>query len=246
MAGVTGVSLAATVRAVFSEPMNAATFTTSTMVLRNAANVVIPATVTYEATFRTGVLTPSSPLAGGTRYTATITGGSAGVKDVAGNALASHYVSSFTTTGTPPALPTVTMSASPASITSGAASTLTWSSTNATTRLNQPGHRDGRRIRHEVGEPDLHNRLHADSHQRGVNLDLVEHERDDRLHQPRHRDGHRIRHEVGEPALHDHLHRDSDQRVRFGRRQRRRDGHHLDGAAQPLQRVIGAVELCHG
>ena len=84
-------------RAVFSEPMNPATFTGSTMVLRNAANVVIPATITYESRYRTGVLTPSSPLLAATRYTVTVSGGSAGVKDVAGNALAANYVSSFTT-----------------------------------------------------------------------------------------------------------------------------------------------------
>ena len=133
MAGVTGVALAATVRATFNEVMNAATLTTSTMVLRNAANALVPATVSYDAAFRTGVLTPSSPLSGSTTYTATI----AGMQDVAGNALAAPYVSSFTTTAAP-ALPTVTMSASPASITSGAASTLTWSSTGATTvSINQ-------------------------------------------------------------------------------------------------------------
>jgi hypothetical protein len=77
--------------------MNAATLTASTIVLRNAANALVPATVSYDAPFQTGVLTPTSPLSGSTTYTATITGGSAGVKDVAGNALASNYVSSFTT-----------------------------------------------------------------------------------------------------------------------------------------------------
>ena len=69
--------------------------------------------------------------------------------------------------GVSPTLPTVTLSASPTSITSGAASTLTWSSTNATTRFHQPGHRDGRRIRHEVGEPDGDDHLHGDRDQRG-------------------------------------------------------------------------------
>ena len=133
MAGVTGVSLAATVRVTFNETMNPATLTNSTMVLRNAANAVVPATVSYDAPFRTGVITPSSPLSGSTTYTATITG----VQDVAGNALAAPYVSSFTTAAAP-ALPTVTLSASPTSITSGASSTLTWSSTNATTlSINQ-------------------------------------------------------------------------------------------------------------
>src|SRR5262249_1401721 len=42
-------------------------------------------------------LTPSSQLAASTTYTATIVGGSGGVKDLAGNALASNVVWSFTT-----------------------------------------------------------------------------------------------------------------------------------------------------
>ena len=42
-------------------------------------------------------LTPSQPLSASTTYTATITGGSAGVKDAAGNALAANFVASFTT-----------------------------------------------------------------------------------------------------------------------------------------------------
>jgi hypothetical protein len=102
MAGVTGVALSATVRVVFNEPMNAATLTASTIVLRNAANALVPATVSYDAPFLTGVLTPTSPLSGSTTYTATITGGSAGVKDMAGNALATNYASSFTTAASGP------------------------------------------------------------------------------------------------------------------------------------------------
>ena len=67
------------------------------------------------------------------------------------NAAGSVTATATVTVTAAPTLPTVTLSASPASITSGAASTLTWSSTNATTRLHQPGHRDGRRLRHAVG-----------------------------------------------------------------------------------------------
>jgi len=44
-------------------------------------------------------LTPSQPLSGGQAYTATVRGGTTDprVKDLAGNALASDYVGSFTT-----------------------------------------------------------------------------------------------------------------------------------------------------
>jgi hypothetical protein len=85
------------VTATFSEPISAATLTTSTFVLRNPANAVVAATVSYNAVTRVGTLAPSAPLAASTTYTATIAGGSAGVKDMAGNALANQFVRSFTT-----------------------------------------------------------------------------------------------------------------------------------------------------
>ena len=74
--------------ATFSEAINAATLTTSTFVLRNPASTVVPATVSYNAATRVATLAPSAELAASTTYTATIIGGAAGVKDVAGNALA--------------------------------------------------------------------------------------------------------------------------------------------------------------
>ena len=62
--------------------------------------------------------------------------------------------------------PTVTMSASPASITSGAASTLTWSSTNATTVSINQGIGAVALSGTTVGEPDRDHHLHGDRHQR--------------------------------------------------------------------------------
>src|SRR5439155_23031343 len=96
--GASGISAATAVTATFSEAINAATLTTSTFVLRNPANAVVTATVSYNATTRVGTLRPSSGLAGLTTYTAKITGAGSGVKDTAGNALASDFVWSFTTT----------------------------------------------------------------------------------------------------------------------------------------------------
>jgi hypothetical protein len=55
--------------------------------------------VNYSGT--TATFTPGSNLAYATIYTATITGGIAGVKDAAGNALASNYTWSFTTAPVP-------------------------------------------------------------------------------------------------------------------------------------------------
>ena len=58
---------------------------------------------------RVATLTPSQALGGSTSYTSTIIGGSAGVKDAAGNAMAANYVASFTTAAAPvPPPPTPT------------------------------------------------------------------------------------------------------------------------------------------
>ena len=51
---------------------------------------------TANASTLTVTVTPSAPLANLTTYTATIRGGSSGVKDAAGNALASDVTWSFT------------------------------------------------------------------------------------------------------------------------------------------------------
>ena len=102
----TGVSTAATVRATFSEAMNASTITSTTFILRDGTTSVA-AGVAYNAGTLAATLTPSQPLATGRVYTATITGGSSGVKDLAGNALASDYVGSFTTASSSPAAVTV-------------------------------------------------------------------------------------------------------------------------------------------
>jgi len=95
----TGVSATTAVTATFSEPINPATLTASTFVLRNPANAVVSAAVSYNAATRVGTLTPSALLAASTTCTVTITGVISGVKDIAGHALASDFVRSFTATG---------------------------------------------------------------------------------------------------------------------------------------------------
>jgi hypothetical protein len=109
LSGATGVGLTAVITATFNEAINAATVTTTTFQLRNASNTLITATVNTSSNQIT--LTPSAPLSASTVYTATITGGSSGVKDPSGNALASNYSWSFTTQAsdvTPPTVTTVT------------------------------------------------------------------------------------------------------------------------------------------
>jgi hypothetical protein len=102
--GATGVSTGTSVTAAFSEAMNASTINTSTFVLRNPGGNIVTSTVSYNAGTNVATLTPSAVLAASTTHTATITGGASGVKDLAGNALATNFVWSFTT-GTGPACP---------------------------------------------------------------------------------------------------------------------------------------------
>jgi hypothetical protein len=75
----------------FSEPMNPSTINTSTFTLMQGTTAV-PGTVTYYGASAT--FTPTNILASSTVYTATITNGA---KDLAGNALATNIIWSFTT-----------------------------------------------------------------------------------------------------------------------------------------------------
>src|SRR6185503_20907810 len=81
----------------FTEDMNAASITTATFELRDGANQIVPATVSYHASSRKATLNPISSLANSNIYTARVTGGASGVKDLAGNALVNDYSWSFST-----------------------------------------------------------------------------------------------------------------------------------------------------
>ncbi len=89
--GATSVATNSAVNVTFSESMSSSTITTSTFTLKQGTTSV-SGSVSYSGT--TATFTPSSVLAAGTVYTATIT---TGVKDAAGNSLASAYTWSFTT-----------------------------------------------------------------------------------------------------------------------------------------------------
>ncbi len=122
ISGATNVPTNTTVSAIFSEPMDAATINSSTIELRNSSGVQMTATVLYNAGTRTATLTPSSALANSTLYIATIKGGASGVKDAAGNALASDYTWSFVTVAADATPPTVT-SVTPGNGTTGVSTT---------------------------------------------------------------------------------------------------------------------------
>jgi hypothetical protein len=85
----TNVPINKTIAATFSEAMDPLTITTA-----NVTVAGVTGTVTYNAASRIATFTPASNLAAGTTYTATIT---TGVKDLAGNALASAFTWTFTT-----------------------------------------------------------------------------------------------------------------------------------------------------
>ena len=87
----TGVPLNQKISATFSKTMDAVTIQTSTYSLKQGTTTVT-GFVSYSGT--TAVFAPASNLLPNTVYTVTIT---TGVKDLAGNALASNYVWSFTT-----------------------------------------------------------------------------------------------------------------------------------------------------
>jgi hypothetical protein len=92
-----GVSIDTNVTVTFSEAMDPTTISTSTIELRDPSSTLVPASVNYNGTTRVATLDPSASLAYSTAYTATVKGGTSGVKDVAGNPLASNYAWSFTT-----------------------------------------------------------------------------------------------------------------------------------------------------
>ncbi|HEX8340413.1 MAG TPA: Ig-like domain-containing protein [Tepidisphaeraceae bacterium] len=100
-----GVALNKKIAATFSESMDPLTISAATFTLKAPGNTAVLGTVTYVGL--TATFTPNSTLAANTTFTATIT---TGAKDLAGNALASNKVWTFTTGATPDTTPpTVTL-----------------------------------------------------------------------------------------------------------------------------------------
>lgn len=110
-----GVPLNKRISATFSDGMNSTTITTTTFMLKLAANV-IPGEILYS--HGTAIFSPITNLTANTTYTATIT---TGVEDLAGNSLASNYSWSFTTSSATDATPPTVISTSPVNVTTGVA-----------------------------------------------------------------------------------------------------------------------------
>ena len=100
------VSVPVTVK--FSEAVDKDTVNESTFILMNGSDV-IPGTVTYDSLLFTAKFTPGSALDNNSTYTVKIT---AGIKDLAGNSMASGFSSTFTiSTATDPGEITATIKA---------------------------------------------------------------------------------------------------------------------------------------
>ena len=91
------VSLSCVISAVASEPVSTSTVTPSTVYLLAPGGATVSANISYDATARKITLAPSAPLTASTNYKVVLKGGSMGIKDIAGNAMAANYTWSFTT-----------------------------------------------------------------------------------------------------------------------------------------------------
>jgi hypothetical protein len=117
--GAGQVSVTTPLTVTFNEAINAATITTSTILLQDANGNSVAASVSYNAATNTATLTPSAALNADMQYTATVVGGSSGVKDQNGNAMLANYAWSFMTNGPDPTISAV----SPSSGETGVATT---------------------------------------------------------------------------------------------------------------------------
>ncbi|MBC7919259.1 MAG: Ig-like domain-containing protein [Rhodoferax sp.] len=111
--GATNVPVNTKVGATFSEGMDPLTITATNFQLKvNATGAAVPGTLSYSG--RDAVFTPTNVLAIQTVYTATVKGGTGGVKDLAGNLMASDYVWSWTTVSSVDVAPPTVSTVSPA------------------------------------------------------------------------------------------------------------------------------------
>ena len=111
----TGVVLSKTITVTFNETLDPLSVTASTFTLKQGTTVVA-GSVSNSGTQASFV--PSGNYSPNTVYTATIT---SGVKDMAGNALASNYTFSFTTTSAPDLTPPTITSTDPVNGATGVA-----------------------------------------------------------------------------------------------------------------------------
>lgn len=124
--GATNASISSAVTATFSESIDPATVTATAFMLKNSANTSLIGTITTSSSTVTLTLPSGAFLANDTLYTATLT---TGIKDLAGNSLATPFVWSFTTSAVSDLTPPTVTSTSPPN---GAANVSTSSALTAT------------------------------------------------------------------------------------------------------------------
>ena len=97
--GATSVPVGTQITARFSKALDPASVTSSTVQLRDAANVVVPATISYSPATLTVTIAPTSWLSLATTYTVRIEGGATAptIKDLSGTPLTADFAWSFTT-----------------------------------------------------------------------------------------------------------------------------------------------------
>ncbi|OQY98294.1 MAG: hypothetical protein B6D36_17765 [Planctomycetes bacterium UTPLA1] len=120
----TGVAINTTYTATFTEAMDPSTITTATVTLAGPGATPVAGAVAYASNIAT--FTPTSNLAAGTTFTATIT---IGAKDLAGNALPSNFVWSFSTGTAPDTTAPVVSSTIPVNVATGVAINTTFAAT---------------------------------------------------------------------------------------------------------------------
>ena len=125
--GASGFALAANTEAVFSEAMNETSLSGTTFTLtKQGAGASVAAAVTYDPMTKKATLDPNSDLEPNATYTATIKGGAGGTRDVAGNALATDKIWSFSTIDTLP--PDTSIQSGPSGTVSSTLATFQFSS----------------------------------------------------------------------------------------------------------------------
>ncbi len=95
--GVSRLRLATKATVYFNEAMDPASISASAMELRDGANNLVAAAVTYDSPTNSAVLDPDADLNYATTYTVTVFGGASGVKDISQNPMAANYTWSFST-----------------------------------------------------------------------------------------------------------------------------------------------------
>jgi Bacterial Ig-like domain/RTX calcium-binding nonapeptide repeat (4 copies) len=96
--GQTEVAPEANVEVAFSEAIDPSSLTSTTFTLSKPYGAPVAASVGYDPSTKKATLDPDAPLDPKATYTATVKGGTEGVKDLSGNPLVSDELWSFTTT----------------------------------------------------------------------------------------------------------------------------------------------------